>query len=176
MSTNLRPTSILLSFSLFALLACGGEPTGLSDPPAEDNVLFGVHHNLTIDGRLLARIQADSLYHRKGSRAMLLWTPDIDFSPAYPEGPPALRGNQLVINHYWRRLTLRGNAVFEMRSTGYRLQGEEIQFGYGEGWLFADSASLSWPDDEVGATPIAVVKGFKTSAVPRLLHKSNDGL
>jgi hypothetical protein len=172
MSTDLRQTSILLGLSLSALFGCGSEPTGLSGPPAEDHVLLGVHHNLTIDGRLLAKIQADSLYNKKGSRAMLLWTPVIDFSPAYPENPPTLRGNLVVINHTLRRLTLRGSAVFEMGTTGYGLRGEEIQFGYGEGWLFADSASLSLPGDKVGATPLIVVEGFRTSTVPQLLSKS----
>jgi len=141
-----RRLFVTLSIVVFpALSSCGTGPTGPSHEPAEDVVLYGVHQNLTVDGQLLARIQADSLYHRKGSPAMLIWAPAIDFSPTYPENPPLLSGDQVVVNHAQRKLTLRGRAVFEIPGQGVRITGEELRFRYSEGWLVADSPSVAYP-------------------------------
>jgi hypothetical protein len=145
MRINRRSLILVLLCTSTLQSSCTSPPTGLSDEPAEDIVMYGVGHNITLDGRLLANVQADSLYYREGSQAALLWHPTVDFSPLYPDNPPVLSSDQLVHHFGRRRLTLRGNAVFEFPASGFRVTGEEIGLGYSEGWLVADSPSMAFP-------------------------------
>jgi hypothetical protein len=156
------PILTSLGLALLASTGCGDEPTGPLSEPAEDMVAHGMQHNLTIDGLLLAKIQADSMYRRDGSKAVLLWGPDIDLTPGFPDAPPVLSADQVVINYRTRQLILRGNARIVFPGTGRRFEGEKLRFGLEDGRISADSVSLSFLDGREGSAPDMIMEGFET--------------
>ena len=170
-----RSVLFWISGALVLCASCGDRSEEQTWPLAADIVAHHISHNLTVDGRLLARIDADSMYYGRGSYRALLWGPSIDLTPGFPDNPPHFAGGQLLIDYALREFAVRGNASIELPSTHHRIEGDEIRFGYRGGWLSSDSVVLKWADDPPDAPPVLILGGFRHSGTmlrPRLASGS----
>jgi LPS export ABC transporter protein LptC len=114
----------LTALALTALDACGGmdtPPTMMAVTDSADQVLYGLKHNLTVDGVLRAHLEADTAYFYQASqRADLLGVKVIFYSPQgvqtstltsdsgtydWRTGNMEARGNVVAVTPDHRRLT-----------------------------------------------------------------------
>lgn len=108
------PPSALLAALLGMCAACGGvdnPPTmaGVSD--SADQVLYGLRHNLTLEGVLRAHLEADTAYfYQSAQRADLAGVTVLFYSP---EGRPTSRLTSETGTYEWRtgNMEARGNVV-----------------------------------------------------------------
>ncbi len=95
-------------------LACGGTagpPTTVAAADTADQVLFGLNHNLTIDGVLRIRLQADSAWFYDATQTAELFGVTVEFLS--PEGKLTTTLTSTDGTYYWRTgdMQARGNVV-----------------------------------------------------------------
>lgn len=105
---------LLASALLGFLVACGGvetPPTAAVAADSADQVLYGLRHNLTVEGVLRAHLEADTAYfYQSAQRADLVGVAVVFFSP---EGRQTSRLTSQAGAYDWRtgNMEARGNVV-----------------------------------------------------------------
>lgn len=101
-------------FLLVAALACGGvdtPPTASVVADSADQVLYGLRHNLTLDGVLRAQLHADTAYFYQGAQRADLVGITVNFFS--PEGRQTSRLTARTGTYEWRtgNMEARGDVV-----------------------------------------------------------------
>jgi LPS export ABC transporter protein LptC len=94
-----------------ACKGAGPPPTALTVPDSADQVLYGLEHNVTIDGLLRVRLLADTAYFYQGPQVADLFGVKVTFYS--PEGRETSTITAQTGTYYWRtdNMEARGDVV-----------------------------------------------------------------
>ncbi len=143
------------------LLACGGvetPPTTAAAADSADQVLYGLRHNLTVEGVLRAHLEADTAYfYQSAQRADLVGVTVVFFSP---EGRQTSRLTSRTGTYDWRtgNMEARGD-VMAVTPDGRRLSTSLLRYHRG-----ADQ--ISGPSQFVFDAPDRHLEGESFTADP----------
>jgi hypothetical protein len=111
----------------------------LGDSPGQlnfivaDLVLAEVHHNLVLDGIVLAEVEADSMYVWNDSSAVLMFGPDFQFIGLDSVDRPTIEAEKAAINFVKNEIRLRGKAEVRTPIGGQTFSGVGLLLYYGTG-------------------------------------------
>lgn len=101
-----------LVFVVAAACSDAGEPpTRLAAPDSADQVLYGMTHNVTIDGVLRARLDADTAYVYQNSQTASLLGVRVEFLSPRGTVSSTITGDSGTYDFRGRDMEARGNVV-----------------------------------------------------------------
>lgn len=125
--------AVVALVALGCTIGCGrtaGPPTTVVAADSADQVLFGLRHNLTIDGVLRVRLEADTAYFYEPSQTAELFGVKVEFLS--PEGKLTTTLTSRDGTYFWRTgdMESRG-AVLAVTPDGKRLKTEILNYRRG---------------------------------------------